>query len=291
MGTVVHHKAALDGAAHPPNSLAGIAACLEASAAWIEIDVRALAHEDYLLVHDEHLEHETDGHGAVGACTVESARALHIRGTNEPVPLLRDVVALLLRRPTPARLQIDYKNTAPFADDEPLIRLARILEPLGPRALVSSVADWQLRRLRRLAPSLALGFDIQAHLDLGEPEPGRFPQRSGAYGYLDDHPLASQRVWSATAYLEDRFEVLLRLVPDAELFYVRHTLLTRALADGFNAAKFLHAHGILLDAWTMDVGNAAAEAALPTLLAAGVDLFTSNTPRALAQSIERSRRA
>jgi glycerophosphoryl diester phosphodiesterase len=288
---VIHHKAALDGAPFPPNSLAAIQACLDACADWIEIDVRALAAADYLLIHDALLEHETDGSGSVATCTPKRAGELRIRGTEQPVPLLSQVIALLRAHPWRARLQIDFKNVTPFADDEPLVRLLRIIEPIAERVVVSSIADWQLRRLRRLAPWLHLGFDIQAHLDLGAPEPERFPQRLGAYGYLDDHPLATRCIWSTAQYLEDRFCALLPLVPRASAFYVRHTLVTHALKAGFDAAAFLHERGVRLAAWTLDVGNPAAESSLAQLAATSVDMFTSNTPRALAQSIERSRRA
>ena len=43
-------------------------------------------------------------------------------------------------------------------------------------------------------------------------------------------------------------------------------------------------YGILLDAWTMDITDPAAVRNVPPLLAAGVDLFTTNTPGALAES-------
>ena len=49
---IVHHMAALDGSPYPQNSLEAIQACLETGAAFIEIDVTALASDDYLLVHD-----------------------------------------------------------------------------------------------------------------------------------------------------------------------------------------------------------------------------------------------
>jgi glycerophosphoryl diester phosphodiesterase len=293
MPTVIHHKAALDGSPLPPNSLAAIEACLDARAAWIEIDVLALASDDYLLAHDADLSHETSGSGPLASCSAAAARKLRIKGTPHRVPLLSDVVALFLQHalqhalqhPTPSRLQIDFKNITPFPDDEPLLRLRRIIDPIAERVVVSSVADWQLRRLRRLAPTLPLGLDIQAHLDLGMPEPARFPVRLGAYGYLDDHPLAHQRIWSAAQYLEDRFQSLVNLVPRVAAFYVRHTLLKHALDDGFDAAAFLHKHGMQLAAWTLDADNVEAERSLPALVAAGVDLFTSNTPRALARKI------
>ena len=70
-------------------------------------------------------------------------------------------------------------------------------------------------------------------------------------------------------------------VPDISVFYLEHTLIARSLQDGFNWAECLHEHGIKLDAWTMDVTNPAAVLNAPRLLKAGVDVFTSNTPRAL----------
>src|SRR5258707_14180987 len=70
---IVHHMAALDGQPFPPNSLEAIKACLDAKASFIEIDVTALADEDYLLVHDPILESETTGNGPVGTFTAEGA--------------------------------------------------------------------------------------------------------------------------------------------------------------------------------------------------------------------------
>jgi glycerophosphoryl diester phosphodiesterase len=292
---MVHHMAALDGSAAPPNSLAAIRACLDAGAAVIEIDATALANEDYLLVHDDVLEMETSGRGPVSACTAAQAHGLRIRArgdvTEHPVPLLGDVARLLVEQGGSSRLQIDYKNMIPFPDDEPLRRLVRLIEPLGERVIVSSIADWQLRRLRALAPWLALGFDIQFYLDwrpTGEvPDPRMFPRQRGAYGYWDDHPIASQRIWTAAGYLRDRCGMLLGLVPGVSVFYVRHHLLAQSLGDGFNWTEMLREAGVQLDAWTLDVGDAAAVSHARQLRDAGVDQITSNTPVALATLLAR----
>jgi glycerophosphoryl diester phosphodiesterase len=72
-------------------------------------------------------------------------------------------------------------------------------------------------------------------------------------------------------------------VPGVSAFYVEHHFLAQSLADGFNWAEPLHARGVQLDAWTMDVTNPTAVANAKRLLSAGVDMFTTNTPRALAQ--------
>lgn len=292
--TIVHHMAALDHSLAPPNSLEAIAACLAAHAPFIEVDVTALANDDYLLVHDFDLESETSGQGPVSECTSGQARELFYKVKNNVtlfrVALLSDVVRLFQERPGASRLQLDFKNVLPLPNDEPLRRLLKLIEPLGERVIVSSGADWQLCKLRKLAPWLMLGFDIMYYLDWqppGHPRDPRVPPKHlGAYGYYDDHPLAAARLSSTTDYLQDRCESLLKLVPDVSVFYVDHTLLTQSLQDGFNWAEPLHASGIKLDAWTMDVqannpgASIAAEAV--RLQRAGVDLFTSNTPHALA---------
>jgi glycerophosphoryl diester phosphodiesterase len=184
-------------------------------------------------------------------------------------------------------LQLDYKNVIPFADPEPLQRLVDLIQPLGDRVIVTSGADWQLRKLRKLAPWLMLGFDVMGYIGWKPPEesrdPRELPKALGAYGYYDDHILASKRYVPTADYLRDRCESLASLVPDVSAFYLEYPLIAQSLKDGFNWAEALHEHGIKLDAWTMDVTNLVAVQDLPPLLAAGVDLFTTNTPLALAQ--------
>ncbi|MBL8133362.1 MAG: glycerophosphodiester phosphodiesterase [Anaerolineae bacterium] len=285
---IVHHMAALDSSPFPPNSLEAIRLCLEADAPFIEIDVTALAVEDYLLVHDPVLDSETTGVGEVGATRADAAKALSIKHRGAATPyhpaLLSEVAALFLEMGGRARLQIDYKNVLPMRDDEPLRRLLRLIEPLGERVLVSSGADWHLRRLRALAPWLDLGFDIGFYLDYRQ-EPGdsrQPPFRLGAYGYYDDHILAGRALQEPAAYLAERCELLLRAIPDVSTWYVSYRMLARSLDDGFDMTAWLHRAGVKMDAWTLDADKPAAVAELPRLKAAGVDQFTTNTPRALA---------
>jgi glycerophosphoryl diester phosphodiesterase len=285
---IVHHMAANDGRAPVPNSLAAVEACLDLDASWIEIDATALADSDYLLVHDPDLESETTGFGPVAACSAEHAASLRfrVRGkeTTVSVPRLSQVVELMARRGGSTRLQVDFKNFAPFPTDEPLQRLTRILEPLGERALVSTNADWQLRRLRAVVPRLELGFDIHFYLESRATPPSgdSHPRLLGAYGYYDDHPIARRQVWPVAEYLADRCAALVGLVPGVTTFYVNHHFLCRSLDDGFNWAKALHRSSIKLDAWTLNADDGTAVSNVHRLFQAGVDQFTTNTPRELA---------
>ena len=285
---VVHHMAALDGA-NPPNSLEAVRACLEAGATTIEIDAAALAGDDFLVVHDLDLASETTGRGLALECSVAQARDLRIKARDGTVPgcrvpLLSEVIALLLDYPG-TRLQVDLKDERPYENEEPIIRLAQLALPAEGRVIVSSMADWQLRRLRKFAPWLEVGFDPGFYLAWWPPayvDPSLPPHRMGAYGYLDDQPLADERVWPTERYLAERADVLLRMVPGITTFYVYHGLLAKSLDDGFNWAAACRDAGVTLDAWTMDIGRPGMEERVRRLDEAGVELFTTNTPRELA---------
>ena len=286
---IVHHMAALDGSPYPQNSLEAIQACLEVKAAFIEIDVTALAADDYLLVHDDLLEHETNGVGAVGTATPDTVRSLFIKTRTGAVtsyhpPLLSQVVALFAQYPGASRLQIDFKNVLPMADDEPLRRFIQLIEPLGSRVLVSSGADWQLRWMHQHAPWLDLGFDVGFYLDYGtgERDPRQPPYALGAYGYYDDHILAKQKLVSTAQYLAERCEIMRLMTPGMSVWYVDHHLITHALEEGFNIGDWLHQADLKLDAWTLDVGRVP-DANLLQLREAGIDQFTTNTPMALTK--------
>lgn len=285
---IVHHKAALDASPYPPNSLEAIRASLDAKARFIEIDVMALAADDYLLVHDPVLESETNGQGEVGGTSADAVRGLLIKHNDSVTayrpPLLSEVISLFREYGGESRLQIDFKNVLPMRDEEPLHRLVRMIQPLGDRVLVSTGADWHLRRLRTLAGWLDLGFDIGFYLDTRtQPADPRLPPfRVGAYGYHDDHVLSALQMLDTEDYLAERCRILLSGIPSVSTWYVSHLLLAKCLDDGFNMAAWLHQAAIKLDAWTLDADNPVDIANLSRLHAAGVDQFTTNTPLALA---------
>ncbi|MHB9031423.1 MAG: glycerophosphodiester phosphodiesterase [Anaerolineae bacterium] len=298
MTQLVHHKAALDGSSHPPNSLAAVRACLAAGAEWIEVDISALAVDDFLLVHTPDLSAETTGRGNVSRTRPAETRDLRLRQhgvvSGEPPALLSEVVTAFVAAPGPARLQLDWKDHVPYVSSEPVERLARLLAPLERRVLVSSVADWQLQRLAEAAPGIELGFDIQLYLDYDPPgsvpDPDTFPRRTGAYGYRDDHPLTGGRWGSAADYLAERCREICRQVPAASTYYLRHSLVARSLADGFDWVQALHRQGKQVDAWTLDADTPGALANARLLAARGCDLITSNTPLALASLLKETNR-
>ncbi len=284
---LIHHAATLGGR-FPPSSLSGLAACLAAGAAVVEVDLVPLADGDFALLHDGRLDGQTDGSGPVAAATAAQLRSQRRRWrdalTAEPVGTLSEAVALVAENKSLAELQLDLKPYSPLSDSV-LSDLLRLIQPIRRRVRVSSVADWALRRLRVLDAGLALGFDPLLYLDVERsPEPGgeRFPpHNAGAYGYLDDHPLAADR-WSSTLqYLETRIEVLSVQVA-AGVWYLRATLVARMLADGFDPIAWLRLHGIQSAVWTLNPDQPHHVALARRLIKLGVDRITTDDPVGLA---------
>jgi glycerophosphoryl diester phosphodiesterase len=287
---LIHH-AANRGRLHPSGSLSGLQACLEAGARIVEVDLSPTADGDFALLHGPHLERDTNGSGPIHALTAAQISGLrHVwRGavTDVPVGLLGQALALLRDHPHPVELQLDLKPDC-LLDPTPLTRLVEQLRPVKDRVRVTSPGDWLLRRLRALDPDLPLGFDPLLYLDLdSEGGDGRDvpPYRQGAYGYLDDHPLASQRWGRPADYLAARAEALWLQAPTAIIWYINAWLLGRALDEGFDWIADLHERGAQVTAWTLDADNPEAVALARRLAERGADRITTNDAPALARAL------
>lgn len=287
---LIHHSANR-GRRHPPGSLAGLQACLQAGARAIELDLSLTADGDFALLHGPRLEEETTGSGPIGESTAAAIAGLsHVwqgRDTGIAVGLLDDALALLGRYPQTEELQLDLK---PYGPPRPraLARLVERLQPVKHRVRVTSGADWLVRHLRALDVDLPLGFDPLLYLDLaGEDggERGGPPFRQGAYGYLDEHPLASRTWGTAAEYLAARAEALWVQAPSGVAWYIRGRLLARALDDGFDWIADLHARSAEVDAWTLDAEDPQALALAQRLVAQGVDRITTNDAPALGRAL------
>ena len=150
---------------------------------------------------------------------------------------------------------------------------------------MTSPADWNLRRLLRADPGIAVGFDPQLHLDWTRDRESLSPPR-GAYGYLDAHPLSRRRAMPAAAYLRERLEEVVRMVPGVRELHIRLAFFERMLRDGLDdAVGVLHARGALVDVWTLDAGTPRWRERLARAVDAGVDVVTTNTPRELVLAL------
>lgn len=257
------------------NAIASIARCLEAGAERVEIDIHSLAGADWVVTHDRRLEHATTASGAIGSATPGDIRACRYRddATARP-PLLSEVAALASAHAT--ELQLDLKDWRPLPPER-IRALVDAIAPARDRVIVSSGQDWNLLRIHRADPALALGFDPGHYIDhASEGSPFFLPRTMGAYGYRDDHPLAIGRTEDPADYLRERFEMLAQQAPMAREWFLSYRLVLQMLGDGFDAAAFLRGRGIDANAWTVDRGDATADDVL-ALVRGGIARITTNT--------------
>jgi glycerophosphoryl diester phosphodiesterase len=255
--------------------------------AWaLEFDVRLLGDGTWVLHHDPTLERETTGQGPLRFLDCAAYKALRLRGSEEPPATLAEALDYLARATRSLKVQVDLKEE--FLTQEAALGFLRALEPLransSVRLVVGSLADWNLRLLKRLDPSLAIGFDPAFHLDAPGEAWARVPVRVNAYGYLDDHPLGFRRYLPVATYLQDRLEALLRSVPSFEELYLRKEFLLQALGDGFDPVAFARSlmGNLLVDVWTLDPEEEGLDVYLEALARVGVDQITCDRPLRLA---------
>ncbi len=275
---------------HPENSLAAIEECYRARVARAEIDFNMLRDADFLVTHDSTLDHATTGSGRVSETSRSEAERLRFRHGGEVSkhrpPLLTEVVDLIRREPYPTILELDLKDFAPWPWER-VEELARIVESVKDRVVFGGCEDWNLRRLLRVDPTIPVGFNPSYYLEWVASEANRdpLPRAWGAYGYLDDHPLALARMGTVQDYLRDRLGGLVPLVPGAREVHLGLSFFEKMLDDGLSdVVELFHAAGMLVDVWTLDAGTPRWRERLARALLAGVDIVTTNTAPTLAKT-------
>jgi glycerophosphoryl diester phosphodiesterase len=223
-------RAARWSGAHPRNSLAALEECLRAPAARAAIDVRVHPRAGFVV-----------GQGR------PPADARH-------VPLLADYVPLVVAAGGPTVVEIDLRDTSPLSWAR-VDELVRLLAPIRDRVVVTSVADWNLRRLLVADPGLAVGFDPELYL-------------------LRDVKGVASRIAEAFG-----------TVPGARELHVRLESF-EAMLDAGRSAALVHEAGLGLGVWTLDTSTPRWRDRLARIVAGGVDLIATQTPRGLACGVE-----
>lgn len=263
------------------NSPLAIAECASERVVRTEIDVRALRDGEFVVLHDDRFDRVTDASGLVREATaVEATRPRFADGTH---PLLfSEAIELIAANEYPRRIELDLKDLAPYTSAQ-AEALARAVQPLKERGHFSTPADWNLRRLLALDPTLLVSLNPHAYIDTEVEDEIRLPM--GAYGYRDAHPLARERFSTTPGYLRDRLGGIMRLVPRVMEAHVRVGMFERMLDDGVgDVAEIFHSLGLKLDVWTLDADTPSWRERLARAVAAGVDIVTTNTARALARA-------
>ena len=244
-----------------------------------EIDVRALRDGEFVVFHDDRFDRVTDASGLVRDATAAEATRPRLGDGSHPL-LFSEAVELIAANEYPRCIELDLKDLAPYTRAQ-AEALARAVQPIKARADFSCPADWNLRRLLAVDPTLLVSLNPHCYIDTEMEDEIRLP--SGAYGYRDAHPLARQRISSTADYLRDRFGGIMRLVPGVLEAHLRVGMFERILDDGVaDVAEIFHALGIKVDVWTLDADTPRWRERLARIVAAGVDIVTTNTAQVLA---------
>ena len=138
------------------NTLSAVEKAIELSADWIEVDVYAVEGE-LIVIHDERLEHTTNGAGYVRDKSLAYLRSLDA-GKGQRIPTLREVLDSVDRR---AGMNVELKGPRTAS---PVVSL--IEEYVKERRwdyeqfIVSSFNRRQLRKVRKLNPHIRIGILI-----------------------------------------------------------------------------------------------------------------------------------
>ncbi len=287
MTELILHGANLDQSL-PFGSLANLELSLQTGIPRIEVDVFPVKDEDFAMLHDPDLGHTSQDSGSALELTSAQIQKIQYKNSTELLGTLSQAVALLKRCPVQDFLQLDLKPYAPLTPTS-LKNLIKMIKPVQDKIMISSIADWAVRILHKISPELRLGFDPLLYLDLVEEEPreeGIPPFRVGAYGYLDDHPLAARKWGSLKQYFEARAEALINQVPQGITWFINAKLLDESMEAGFNWIEFLHGEGSKVDAWTLDMDRV--ELAR-TLDHKGVDYITSNQAVTIGEKLAKEK--
>jgi glycerophosphoryl diester phosphodiesterase len=261
------------------NSPLAIAECAAERVMRTEIDVRALRDGEFVVLHDDRFDRVTDARGFVREATAVEATRPRFEDGSHPL-LFSEAIERISANEYPRRIELDLKDLAPYTRRQ-AEALARAAQPLKERAHFSCPADWNLRRLLVADPELSVSLNPHCYIDTEFDEDARLP--IGAYGYRDAHPLARERVSSTAEYLRDRFSGIMRLVPGISEAHVRVEMFERILDDGVaDVAEIFHSLGLKLDVGTLDAETPRWHERLTRIVAAGVDIVTTNTARELA---------
>jgi len=237
-----------------------------AAGASMEVDLRCHAEQGFVCLHDDVLESETSGHGAIAAASVAHLRTLRMRGpdgavTDEQLLLLDNLVEMARDGHASAVVQFDLKEQLADLDDATIASFARLVSPNAGRFLLSG-DDWSaVQAIGRRVEGLKLGFD-----------PSELPEATG---------LKNGEDFAAFT----RFTI--RTAPEAAIIYLDYRIVLASVASGFDMIGGLHAGGKEVDAWTFDVTSPKSLTELSWLIASGVDQISSNDSLSLQQGAER----
>ncbi len=146
----------------PANTLVAFELAASYGADGVELDVMLTADGHPVVIHDSTVDATTDGTGSVVAMTLAQIKALDAGSYKDPkyagerIPTLAEVFEAIGDR---LLINVELKGSS-FRQDGQEAAVAALIDRYGlaSRVIVSSFNPVRLRRLRKLAPHVPIGF-------------------------------------------------------------------------------------------------------------------------------------
>lgn len=211
----------------PENALSTINLGIEAGSDMIEVDVHMTLDSQLVVCHDQTVNRTTDGRGRIADMTLDELRRLHLKGSDETLPTLEEVL-LAVRGRCPLLLEIKKRRDQYVGIESKVVEMIHRYG-MEDQVVVQSFNEYVLEEIHRLDPSL--------RLELLTFFPPRHPER---YGHIASFNVCHHFI---TARFVDRVHALDR---EVKIWTVnRQCRAARLPVDGIitnNPALFLPAN-------------------------------------------------
>ncbi len=155
---IIGHRGAADLA--PENTLKSIQIALDSKVDMIEIDISLCKSGEAVLMHDDKVDAQTDGHGYISDFTLSELKKLNA-GDGEQIPTLQEVIDLIDSH-CPLNIEIKGRGSA-----EEVARILHVEFLDKARShedfLVSSFDHCELHRFKKLCPEIRISPIISCH--------------------------------------------------------------------------------------------------------------------------------
>jgi len=230
-----------------------------------ELDLRVRGDGGFVVLHDEELEGETDGHGLIRESSADDIRPLRLTsGGHQPI-LSEDLASLLQTAHPDALLQFDMKDELSVIGERGMAHLAEYFADAGSSIIVSGHDLDLILAVKKQLPNLKRGIDPTDKLI-------EIYRESGLKAVEAD--LRSDLAGPT----------------EADTIYLAWPLVLRAASEGLDLIGLCHDAGRLVDAWTFNLqspeaGFDAEEARhFAALMALKPDQITTDEPIATEQA-------
>ncbi|WP_454856873.1 glycerophosphodiester phosphodiesterase [Rhizobium binxianense] len=198
--------------------------------ASMELDLRVRADGGFVVLHDEMLEGETDGHGPVAGKTLADLRDVRMQDDRRPLIFSEDLSAMLRSAHPDSLLQFDMKDDYEVIGEKGIEHLSTHFRNLSASVIVSGASLDLIVAIREKLPRLRRGID-------------------------PTDKLAEIYEAQGLAAVEKELIVDLRGPTEPDTIYLYWPLLLDAAAKGLDLVALCHGEGKLVDAWTYTLAD------------------------------------